>query len=56
MEKNIILKLKAKLDNYTIDKEANIVTVNDVKTYRTDLTMNCEAFHYYREFAKLLVL
>lgn len=49
--KNIILKLKAKLDNYTIDKEANIVTVNDVKTYRTDLTMNCEAFHYYREFA-----
>lgn len=49
--KSVILKLKAKLDNYTIDKESNTVTVNDVKTYRSDLITNIYAFRYSREFA-----
>lgn len=49
--KSVILKLKAKLDNYTIDKESNTVTVNDVKTYRSDLVTNIYAFRYSREFA-----
>ena len=31
--KEVILHLKAKLDNYTIDTESNIIKVNDVKTH-----------------------
>lgn len=54
--KSVILKLKAKLDNYTIDFDNKIVTVNDVKTFRTNLTDNIFNFHYSREFANFLVL
>lgn len=49
-----ILKLKAKLDNYTIDKETNTIVVNDVKTIGKILSYfedNFEKFHYYRELA-----
>ena len=51
---SFILKLKAKLDNYTIDKENNIITVNDVKTIGkivSEINGNIEKFHYNREFA-----
>lgn len=47
-----VLRLKSKLDNYTIDKENNVITVNDVKTTGKrvnefdDAIMN---YHYYRE-------
>lgn len=47
-----VLRLKSKLDNYTIDKENNVITVNDVKTTGKrvnefdDAVMN---YHYYRE-------
>lgn len=49
-----IMKLKAKLDNYTIDPINNIITVNDVKTtgklcsYFQESIQN---FHYNRELA-----
>ena len=49
-----ILKLKAKLDNYTIDTLAEVVTVNDVKTigkFVSEMEGNIEKFHYNREFA-----
>lgn len=49
-----ILKLKAKLDNYTIDKENNVITVNDVKTIGkvvSEMENNIARFHYNREFA-----
>lgn len=52
--KPFILKLKAKLDNYTIDKETNTIIVNDVKTIGKILSYfeeNFEKFHYYRELA-----
>lgn len=49
-----ILKLKAKLDNYTIDKETNTIVINDVKTIGKVLSYfedNFEKFRYYRELA-----
>lgn len=49
-----ILKLKSKLDNYTIDKESGIVTVNDVKTIGkivSEMPNNIAKFHYNREIA-----
>lgn len=49
-----ILKLKSKLDNYTIDKESNIITVNDVKTIGkivSEMPNNIARFHYNRELA-----
>lgn len=49
-----IMKLKAKLDNYTIDKETNTIVVNDVKTIGKILSYfeeNFEKFHYHRELA-----
>lgn len=49
-----ILRIKAKLDNYTIDKETNTITVNDVKTIGkivSEFQGNFEKFHYYRELA-----
>lgn len=48
------LSLKAKLDNYTIDLESNVVTVNDVKTIGkilSEMPNNITKFHYNREFA-----
>lgn len=49
-----ILKLKAKLDNFTIDKNTNTITINDVKTIGKILSCfeeNFEKFHYHRELA-----
>lgn len=46
------VRLKSKIDNYTIDKESNLITVNDVKTIGRTLD-NCDdqimKYHYYRE-------
>jgi hypothetical protein len=49
-----IMKLKAKLDNYTIDKMNNTITVNDVKTTGkmcSEFKDAVKNFHYYREIA-----
>lgn len=49
-----VLRLKAKLDNYTIDKETNTITVNDVKTIGkivSEFKNNFETYHYHRELA-----
>lgn len=49
-----ILKLKSKLDNYTIDKESGVITVNDVKTIGkivSEIPNNISKFHYNRELA-----
>ena len=53
--KPFILKIKSKLDNYSVDKEEGIISVNDLKT-TGDLINNFakEAllkYHYYREMA-----
>lgn len=50
--KPFILKLKSKLDNYSIDKESNTITVNDLKTtgkYITEFDKAVEKYHYHRE-------
>lgn len=55
----IILKLKSKLDNYIIDKEANQITVNDIKTTSKPSYMFKSMFnkyHYYRELGMYLWL
>lgn len=57
--KEIILHLKAKLDNYTIDTETGTITVNDVKTHGQLLNTFDEAkvkWHYSREIAFYLYL
>jgi len=49
-----ILHLKSKLDNYTIDKESNVITINDVKTIGkivSEFGNNLEKFSYNRELA-----
>lgn len=49
-----IIKLKSKLDNFTIDKENNTITVNDVKTTGKKVNEFNDAitrFHYNREMA-----
>ena len=47
-----IYKLKAKLDNFTIDKEENTITVNDLKTTsRLAVDFDLTYFHYQRELA-----
>lgn len=51
---SFILKLKAKLDNFTIDKDTNTISVNDVKTIGkivSEFSNNFEKFRYYRELA-----
>ena len=53
-KESFILSLKAKLDNYTIDKEYNVITVNDIKTIGkivSEMQNNINKFHYNREFA-----
>lgn len=48
------LRLKAKLDNFTVDKETNTITINDVKTIGKILSYfeeNFEKYHYHRELA-----
>ena len=55
----IILHLKAKLDNYTIDLESETITVNDVKTHGQMLNTFDDAkvkWHYSREIAFYLYL
>ena len=47
-----IYKLKAKLDNFTIDKDENIITVNDLKTTSKPASIfDPTYFHYQREIA-----
>lgn len=51
---SFILKLKSKLDNYIIDKEFNVIQVNDIKTLGrilSDFKLNVEKYHYNREIA-----
>lgn len=55
----VILHLKAKLDNYTIDTESNIIKVNDLKTHGQMLNTFNDAkvkYHYYREIAFYMYL
>lgn len=50
----VILKLKSKLDNFTIDFDTNTIFVNDIKTTGKLVNEFDEAinkFHYYREIA-----
>lgn len=50
--KKFILKLKSKLDNYTIDRESNVICVNDVKTIGkivSEMESNIQRFRYNRE-------
>ena len=45
-----VFKLKSKLDNFTIDREENIITVNDLKTTsKLAREFSPEYFHYQRE-------
>ncbi len=49
-----ILKIKAKLDNYTIDKETNTIVVNDIKTLGrivSDFSINVDKYRYNRELS-----
>lgn len=58
----IVVRLKSKLDNYTIDFESNTITVNDLKTIGSVLPKfegndgNLVRFHYSREMAIYLWL
>ena len=57
--KEVILHLKAKLDNYTIDTETDTIKVNDVKTHGQMLNTFDESkvkYHYYREIAMYMYL
>lgn len=52
--KPFILKLKSKLDNFSLDPETNTITVNDVKTtgrYADQFENAVSNFSYYREMA-----
>lgn len=48
----VLLKLKAKLDNFTISREDDVITLNDLKTtghFTTEFQNSWEKFHYYRQ-------
>jgi len=48
------LRIKSKLDNYTIDKESNEICINDIKTIGkliSEFNNNIERFHYSREIS-----
>ena len=48
----VVYKLKAKLDNFTIDKDENTITVNDLKTTSKPASIfNPSYFSYEREIA-----
>lgn len=52
--KPFILRLKSKLDNYTIDRENNTILVNDLKTHGAilpEFDNAVDKYHYYREMA-----
>lgn len=56
---SFVMRLKSKIDNYTIDKENNTITVNDVKTIGkivSEFDNNIARFHYSREMAMYLYL
>ena len=49
-----ILKLKSKLDNFSIDLDSNVITINDLKTTGkiiTEFSNSVDKYHYYRELA-----
>lgn len=49
---NFMLRLKSKLDNFSIDKESNIITVNDLKTTGkpiSEFDETIKKYHYNRE-------
>lgn len=49
---SVILKLKSKVDNFTIDLDREILTVNDIKTigkFLNELDTNIEKYKYNRE-------
>jgi hypothetical protein len=53
-DSRFVVRLKSKLDHYSIDTDMNIVTVNDVKTIGrivSEITTNISKFHYNREIA-----
>lgn len=53
-EDPFILKLKAKLDNFSLDKETNTITVNDLKTTGkiiSEFNNAISRYHYNREIA-----
>lgn len=57
--KETILKLKAKLDNFTIDLESNSIVLNDLKTtghYLTKFGESFEKYHYFRQMGFYLWL
>lgn len=52
--KPFILRLKSKLDNYTIDRENNTILVNDLKTHGAilpEFDNAVDKYHYHREMA-----
>lgn len=52
--KEVILKLKGKLDNFTIDTDTNEVVLNDLKTtghWLTDFGDSFKKYHYNRQMA-----
>lgn len=57
--KEYTIRLKAKLDNFTIDTESQIVTLNDVKTTRhkvSDFRESFEQYHYYRQLGMYMYM
>lgn len=53
-ERTFVLKLKSKLDNFSLDLESSIITVNDLKTTGRPITEFENAinkYHYHREIA-----
>lgn len=58
-DKSLILSLKAKLDNFTVDYETDTIILNDLKTtgkYTTKFTESFYKYHYYRQMGKILPL
>ena len=52
-----VFKLKSKLDNFTIDKEDNTITVNDLKTTsKLAREFDPQFFHYQRELGMYSML
>lgn len=57
--KEFILRLKSKLDNYTIDTETNTIIINDLKTIGkivSEFPKNQANFHYNREIGMYMYL
>lgn len=57
--KSVTLRLKSKLDNYTIDQETGTICVNDLKTIGkvlSEVDNNINRFHYHREIGMYIYL